>query len=240
MDYAKFTKHFSAERISKYAFATNRNKAKTMMLYKANMAVSQSFIPLICVLEVALRNNIDIILNIHFNDSDWILNQRKGFMNDPSLQYTDKKTGKSVDNRYHLKQVDAAKKKIHADNQPITSGRIIAEQTFGFWTGMYSVHMYKILKGTPIQIFSNLPSGYGRKAISDSLNQIKDFRNRISHHEPICFDSGKKGFSEAKRIHNLIIDVLGWIDPDIVSFLHEIDYVETSIKRMETKYNRIP
>lgn len=91
MKYKKFTKHFSNERISKYVIATGNNKAKTMMLYKANIAVSQSFIPLICILEVALRNNINAVLTTHFGKSNWILTEKSGFMNDPQLKHYDKK-----------------------------------------------------------------------------------------------------------------------------------------------------
>lgn len=132
MNYKKFTEHFSTERVSKYTVATGNDKAKTMMLYKANIAVSQSFIPLICVLEVALRNNINAVLTTHFGKSNWILTEKTGFMNHPNLQHYDKKTGLLIDNRYHLKQVKAAEKVIKKDNRKVIPGRVIAEQTFGF------------------------------------------------------------------------------------------------------------
>lgn len=241
MNYKKFTKYFSTERISKYAVATSYNKAKTMMLYKTNIAVSQSFIPLICVLEVALRNNINAVLTTHFGKANWIITEKNGFMDDPKLQHFDKKTGKLVDNRYHLKQVEAAEKAIKKDNRKVIPGRVIAEQTFGFWTCFYSSIIYKILQGVTIHAFPNRPTSCNRSTIFDSLERIRNFRNRISHHEPICFDkAGHKNFSEAKQIHELIKEVLTWIDPDMTSFLKEIDYVNDTIKRMESKYNKLP
>lgn len=241
MKYKKFTKHFSTERISKYAIATGYNKSKTIMLYKANIAVSQSFTPLICVLEVAFRNNLYSVLTAHFGNKDWILTEKTGFMDHQKLQHHDKKTGLLKDNRYHLRQVKAAEKAIKKDNRKVIPGRVIAEQTFGFWTCFYSSIIYKILQGSPIQAFPNRPPYCNRSTIFDSLEQIKGFRNRISHHEPICFDNaGKKDFSEAKRIHELIKEVLTWIDPDMMSFLKEIDYVDDTIKRMESKYNKLP
>lgn len=240
MKYTKFKKHFSAGRISKYALATNNNKSKTVMLYKTNMAVSQAFVPLICVLEVALRNNINLVLTNYFNDSDWIINQKAGFMNDPSLQHQNKRTGDVVDNRYHLKQVNKAENKAIRESRTICSDFIISEQTFGFWSSFYSTHIYKLLRGNHIHVFPYIPSGYGRKAIEGNLSKIRNFRNRISHHEPICFDSAnQKDFSEARSIHALIVETLNWIDPDITSFLAEIDYVEVSITRMEARYNSI-
>lgn len=241
MKYKKFTEHFSIERISKYVIATGNNKAKTMMLYKANIAVSQSFIPLICVLEVALRNNINAVLTAHFGKSNWILTEKSGFMNDPRLKHYDKKTGKLIDNRYHLKQVESAEKGIRKDKRNVVPGRVIAEQTFGFWTSFFSSIIYKILCGVTIHAFSNRPTSCQRSLIFDSLEQIRAFRNRISHHEPICFNkAGQKDFSEANRIHNLIKEVLTWIDPDMMSFLKEIDYVDDTIKRMDSKYNNLP
>lgn len=237
MKYNKFIQHFSVDRVARYAIAANQNKAKTMVLYKANIYVSQAFNPLICMLEVALRNNIDAILTDHFKDATWIISQKKGFMNAPVLQYTKKKTGEKIDNRYHLKKVKTAEKSIKNAGRGATHGRIIAEQTFGFWTSLYSPILYKLLKGSIIHVFPNRPATHQRSTIHDKLDQIKMFRNRISHHEPICFNAeGLKDFSEARRMHSLIKEVLEWIDPDMISFMKEIDYVDDTINRMDRKY----
>jgi len=240
MNYVKFEKHFSSERISKYVVATNNHKARTVMLYKMNMALSQAFMPLICLLEVTLRNNIDAVLSNKFKNGNWIISQKQGFMNDSRLQYIDKYTHKSTDNRYHLKQVENAEKKIRNEGRKITNGRIISEQTFGFWTSFYSKTIYKILQGAPIHAFSNRTLLCNRNIIFSELEQIRIFRNRISHHEPICFNTSNQiDFSHATSIYKSIINIIDWIDPEINSFLKEIDYVDITLRRMKKKYKKI-
>jgi hypothetical protein len=239
MNYTNFIKNCSPERIAKYEAITNNKNEKTILLYKANISVSQSFMSLICVLEVSLRNNIDEALKNHFNDNDWIINQKEGFMNHPSLSYIGKKTKKQVDNRYFRKQILIAEEKIKKKGYPLTAGRLIAEQTFGFWTFFFDNHQSKLLKGAPMKAFTKLPTDCSRKTICQMLSDIRNFRNRISHHEPICFNKGNIDFSYAREIHETIINILGFLDTNLPSFLKDIDYVNVTISRMEKKISKL-
>ena len=103
------------------------------MLYFANMKIAQAFHPLLFSFEVILRNQLHYALARHFFDGNWIINQKTGFMIAPSLTYTNKRTKKKVTNDYILKEVLKAEKKIVDRGVRVTSGRVIAEQTLGFW-----------------------------------------------------------------------------------------------------------
>ncbi len=214
MRFEKIRLYISMPRIGRYLQAASNNKSKATRPYKANLKVLQAFLPIIAVLEVTLRNRINTILSAHFSDPDWIINQKNGFMIDPILTHTDKRTGKNITNRYLKIEIEKAEKRILKSGADVTSGKIISEQTFGFWTDLYEVHHYKILFGRPIQIFSNLPSGHGRKEVTDALTKIRLFRNRLYHNEPICFNGATKSFQNAEDVHSLIINVLIWIDID--------------------------
>lgn len=85
MRFNKIRLYFSPQRIDRYLVASGNSKARAISLYKANLRVAQSFHPLLGALEVALRNQINTVLTAHFGDADWIINQKKGFMVDPSL-----------------------------------------------------------------------------------------------------------------------------------------------------------
>lgn len=231
MRFEKIRLYLSTPRIGRYLQATGNSKSKASRLYKANLKISQSFLPVIAVLEVTLRNRINTILTAHFSDPDWIINQKNGFMVDPSLTHTDKRTEKNIINRYLKSEVEKAEKRILKSGVVVTSGKIISEQTFGFWTDLYEVHHYKILFGRPIQIFSNLPPGHGRKEVNDGLNKIRLFRNRLYHNEPICFNGVAKDFQHAEDVHNLIISMLTWIDTDLVDWISNIDEVKKQIDR---------
>lgn len=237
MKYKKFVRLYSYSRISKYYKAANGDKNKAQMLYFANMKIAQSFHPLLSAFEVILRNQLHYALARHFSDGAWIINQKTGFMVAPSLTYQDKRTRKMVTNDYLLKEVQKAEKKIAGRGAHITAGRVIAEQTIGFWNSLYEVHHYALLCGVPGAIFRRLPSGYGRKEINDAIWRIRELRNRINHNEPICFVCGRCDFSYVKEMYVLINSFLSWIDPDIMPSLQEVDKVLRVISKEEQKQN---
>jgi hypothetical protein len=231
MRFEKIILFISTPRIGRYLQATGNSKSKATLLYKANLKISQAFLPTIAILEVTLRNRINTILTAHFSDSEWIINQKNGFMIDPNLTHIDKRTSKHITNRYLKTEVEKAEKRIQKSGAVVTSGKIISEQTFGFWTDLYEVHHYKILLGRPIQIFTNLPSGHGRKEVNETLNKIRLFRNRLYHNEPICFNGGTINFQNSEDVHNSILNVLSWIDCDLVKWIKNIDEVGKQINR---------
>ena len=228
-----FEEYFSSSRVERYRVAVGDSKVNTVILYKANLKVSQAFHPLLGVLEVIIRNRLNDLFVEYFDDKDWLINQKSGFMNDPSLRFKHKRTGEIKIKDFIKREVEKAETKILKTNSKITSGKIIAEQSFGFWTDFFEVHNYKLLKGKPIQIFKYLPSGYGRKEVNELLNNIRRFRNRVNHNEPICFKDDNIDFSNTLIVYNSIIKILSWINPDIISFISEIDTVIMNIKQTE-------
>lgn len=205
------------------------------MLYYANMKIAQAFHPLLSSFEVILRNQLHYALAHHFSDGNWIINQKTGFMTAPSLTYTNKRTKRKVTNDYLLKEVMKAEKKISDRGVKVTTGRVIAEQTLGFWNSFYETHHYALLAGVPCRIFKKLPSGYGRKEINDIIVQVRELRNRINHNEPICFVNRKCDFSYIKCMYSIISDFLTWIDPEIMPSLREVDKVRKIIENEENK-----
>ena len=111
----------------------------------------------------------------------------------------------------------------------LSVGKIISDQNFGFWTELFELTFYKILSGRPIQIFGNLPTGTNRIDVMNRLNKIRNFRNRISHSEPICFTNNIIDFSEAIDVYATIIELFNWIDPELEKFIKDIDTVSVKI-----------
>lgn len=132
MKFKDFTQYFSAPRINRFLTSTANSKYRTTKLYKANLKVSQTFHPLLGILEVVLRNRLNDILSVHFASPDWITNQKSGFMSDPSLTFKHKRTGKTTINDFLKKEILNAENRIRKTGVPITSGKIIAEQTLVF------------------------------------------------------------------------------------------------------------
>lgn len=201
--YKTFEKNLSYPRLSRYLFLSNGNKPKTIKLYKANLQVSRSFYPLLSILEIVIRNSIDEVLTSYFNDTDWIINQQNGFMADNSLRRG---------NFYLKTEVSRAIQKIRQNRSRVTSGKVIAEQTFGFWTSLLEPYHFRLIQGKTLNAFLNRPHGYGRTDVMKELKKIQKFRNRIYHNEPICFANNQIDFSQAIDAHTAILEVLAWID----------------------------
>lgn len=60
-----------------------------------------------------------------------------------------------------------------------------------------------------------------RDKLSFQLNQIRKFRNRIFHYEPICND-----LKTLATNHKSIYEILGWIHEDLVTWAKSIDRFE--------------
>lgn len=229
MQFQKARLYLSSQRIDRYLLAAGNNKIKAIKLYKANLTIAQAFHPLLGVLEVILRNRINTILSAHFTDPNWIITQKAGFMNDPSLIHADRRTGRTVINDFLRSSVQKAEHRFKRRGIPITNGKIIAEQSFGFWTDLFEVHHYRLLSGRPIQIFEYLPSGHGRRAACERLNKIRQLRNRINHNEPICFIGNNSDFTYVEDVYTAIKEIMSWIDPEIISWTTNIDFVSNQI-----------
>lgn len=157
----------------------------------------------------------------YFSDPNWIINQANGFMNDNSLKKS---------NFFLKRRVKRAKRTIKRKGGTITPGKVIAEQSFGFWTSLFDKHHYRLIGGVVIQAFENKPSKVNRSILSQQLNRVRRFRNRIYHNEPICFDGNSISFGEATQIKNNIFELLKWIDPDLTDYIGYFDSIDNKIK----------
>jgi hypothetical protein len=229
MQFQKLQLYFSFARIERYQKASGNIQTKSIELYKANIQIAQAFHPILGIVEVILRNKTNSILSIYFNDSDWIINQKNGFMVDSTLTYRDSKTGKLITNDYLKKSVEKSENRLKKLKVIVTSGKIIADQDFGFWTDLFELTHYKILRGKPIQIFNHLPTGIGRTDICERLNKVRKFRNRINHNEPICFKDTNISFTNAEDVYNSMTELIKWIDPEILDWIKELDSVQKTI-----------
>jgi len=206
-------KYLSQARYNRYLTASGNNTNKAKKLYLANVRLAQAFHPIISQFEVILRNCIDHQLSNYFDDSDWIMTQKTGFMSDPSLG-----------RRPYLKeQVLESERRMGRLRVRVSSGKIIADQTFGFWIAFFSRPHYRLLSGRPIQIFPDKPTTVNRAQIHHKLKMIRDFRNRANHCEPLCFNGISIDCDEAILIRKFIFDLAEWINPNLIPFISKLD-----------------
>lgn len=211
-------KYLSRPRYNRYLTATGNSNSRAKRLYTANIRLAQAFHPLLSQFEVVLRNSLNLILTAHFADPDWIITQKTGFMRDNSLR----------NSQYFLKScIHKAENKLTRRGIPITSGKIISDQTFGFWLAFFLAHHYSLVGGQPIHIFPYKPLAENRASIYDKLDEIKNFRNRANHCEPLCFVGHHIDCSSALAIRTKIYDLVRWIDPNLVPFFESVDNIQS-------------
>ncbi len=198
------------------------SKTRAIKLYKANIKLSQAFHPLLSIIEVVLRNGINEAIAAYFGDADWIINQTTGFMASRSLR---------KGNFFLKNQVERTIKNLRKNHLAITSGKVISEQTFGFWTDLFEKYHFGLVGRSPIDALSNLPATETRGTIATKLTKIRKFRNRINHNEPIVLYRNAIDFTTATNVHASIIEVFGWIDPRLLRWIHELDKVSQTLTR---------
>ncbi len=121
-------KIISIERLEPYLNHHSNNFELAVAHYKANIEVSESFYSLLAILEIGLRNNIDYQLKRRFNDNLWYENA--DFIN--------------IVSRFQIDRVSEARNSILREKKTITTGKVISELSFGFWTSLLDSKFEKL------------------------------------------------------------------------------------------------
>jgi hypothetical protein len=200
-------KLLSYKRLETYYRQFNDDKNKAIEYYKLNTKISESFYPLLSNLEIVLRNSIHQSFSIRFETENWF----------EQLEF------KELED-----QVKVAKSKITKNRQQLSSDKIIAELTFGFWTSLFNKQFARQFWRPLMYAFKELEREQKqRDKIAFKLNQIRKFRNRIFHYEPICND-----LAALKTNHKSIIEILNWLDKDLVFWTSTNDTFEVLFKKL--------
>lgn len=220
MKYNDLQKLISQPRLDRYFTACGKSKSKAMKLYDVNLRLAESYYPVLNLFEIILRNEIHYKLSSFFSNPDWIIVEKTGFMNDKTLKRS----------KYFLKnQVVKIENKLRKTGKVVTAGKIIAEQSLGFWTSLFEPHHYKLLKGIIIKCFPNKPSLINRSALQIRLQKIRNFRNRVYHNEPICFNGNTVDFNQAESIKKDIFDLLSWSNTTAKAYVEVYDNIDSQI-----------
>ena len=196
-----FNKLFSEKRLSKY-FLIHKDEGKAISHYRCNIELSEAFYSCISVLEVALRNAICRELTKMAGREDWYVY----FLSTPGLKDF---------NKY----ITIANQHIAARKEIVSHSKIIAELTLGFWVAMFNTEYEKLLWKDLRRAFPFMPKQIRkRKTIAKSLNRIRNLRNRIFHHEPICWN-----IEVVLELHKEMLTVMGWINKDLPEWYSEMD-----------------
>jgi hypothetical protein len=188
----------SKQRLNSYLREGESNLENAIGRYKWNIKLSQSLYPSLSLVEVALRNHLDMGLSEQFG-SDWINHSFLG--------------------SYHADQIKESKNNLLKNKRVTNKEDIIASLTFGFWTSFFYGNYRKIyLDGKILKTaFPKIPNFYrDREKLNKLCESIKNLRNRVFHHEPIY--NIRDLLQKVYDIENL----LSWMNEDILFLKREL------------------
>lgn len=224
MNYQDFESIMSQPRMQRYLLACNNDTRKAMTLYRLNLKLSQELFTVIGCFEVALRNKIDALCLARLG-ADWLRNAAL-----PTGIFGNIRRTQNIINKA-LGQLN---------QRGYNHQSLLAALDFGFWRYMYSNPLYaathRLLLGVfPLKPRSTPAIQYNQTFIFNTLKNVNDIRNRIAHHEPICFGVGNiKDTTYAQQNYNLILQLFQWMNIDASRLLYGLDHINEICSRINS------
>jgi hypothetical protein len=187
-----------------------------MTLYRLNLRLSQELFSVVSCFEIALRNAIDQ----HYTEKkglDWLRNAAL-----PGGMYNVKNCGKTP------YAIQAALGRLIN----YTPSKLLAEMDFGFWRYTFAQHQFYAGGQSLMAIFPAKPKSivalrYNQNYIFKELEKINNFRNRLAHHEPVCFAKGQAVIdtNSARQNYQRMVDLFKWMQINELELLYGIDHI---------------
>ena len=225
MRYPEFENILSSSRINRYLVACDGNTKKAMTLYRLNLRLSQELFTVISCFEVALRNAIDMQCQILFGNN-WLKESitYNGIFNNDNCRVT----------------VECINEVLRKNSTAYSHSKLVAELGFGFWRYFFASNNYNatgrcLLRIFPCKPHSSVVKQFNQKYIFNQLTQINYLRNRITHHEPVCFIPGYsiKSANNAREKYEIMTQLFEWMCIDKSSFLYGLDHILTTCGKID-------
>ncbi len=124
----------------------------------------------------------------------------------------------------------------------ISDDKIISTFNFGFWTELLTSNDKKYITMWR-KIFKDVFPNYiikhsidtDKKIIANLINNLRNFRNRLFHYEPIFHQA------DLYTKHQEVLDVLGWINEDMKKFnllFDEFNNIKRNKRKIQKKLNK--
>ena len=198
----------SPDRLASYHRETGNDLEQSLRLYSWNTEISAAFYAPLQGLEICLRNalhrELATVYGLHW--------------------YDNRATGLTPQARDHI---DRARRELLRESKPDDAPHIVAALPFGFWErllthGPRGKRNYEITLWRPA-LHKAFPHAQPRRrqTVHAPIQQLRNLRNRIAHHEPIFRRNLQADYDD-------ILRVLGWMCPETCRWVaHHNVIVET-------------
>ncbi|MBP3788286.1 MAG: Abi family protein [Prevotella sp.] len=206
--------------MQKYLAACNNDTRRAMTLYRYNLQLSQEMFTIISCFEVVLRNLIDKEM-VSLHGSDWLRDAilpNGALCNDRRVE----NTRKIIEKVYNGL--------MREDNY--SHSKLLSEMEFGIWKYMFSNAAYALMGQRLLRIFPNKPISsrqhrYDNTYVFQELDYINKLRNRIAHHEPICFARPNAIIDTSYVLNQYarMMKLFQWMNVNGTSLVYGLDHV---------------
>jgi hypothetical protein len=231
MEYEELTVLLSVPRLKRYLDVSGGDKHLAIHYYLANIRLAKAFLPMLHLFEVGLRNVVNSGISHHLNDEKWIINKTQD----------DHYLGMDGNNHSKLrKDVREILERRRGKDQAQSEAGIISDTTLGFWAEVFHDKYRTALANSPISSFLNRQTGHNMNTFHSSICSIRDFRNRVTHHESLIIATTQNNGKSMQRLHlnyakdarNRILSVSEQIDPNLRKVISSLDGVQAELSRI--------
>lgn len=232
-DVAAIARALSVPRFGRYLAEKGGNAADALALYDWNARVSAAFLHPLHVFEVTLRNGVAAAIEAE-HGRDWHLaplflgslpgvNKRAGIVFGPRKELLD--TVAKVEREMLRRLPPRASRPVKAP-----AGKVVAELKFSFWSAMltarhdkaiWSKHFPTGFPGAPATGPGGIPR---RRRLHEEAEAVREFRNRIAHHEPVFTRDLRAEYAR-------ILRVVRWHDRRTAAWMHGAQSVVALLAR---------
>lgn len=179
----------SEERYARFRRACRGDHASTMRFYEWHAALSMASFGLVHHFEVLVRNAIDGTLGAGQPEvpikETWLV---------------DFDTLRPDGIRQVITAIDRLEKR-----REVTRSRVVAGLSFAFWADLFGRHYEDLWRR---RLHTAFPHGaLTRGTMSVHMRRIRQFRNRIAHHDSLLDQ-------DVPALADDMLEIAGWIDPD--------------------------
>jgi hypothetical protein len=189
----------SSDRMEPYIAAAG-SLSGAFDLYVWNAVVASQFYGTLQAVEIGLRNSCHRELTA-FWGRDW-------FRDDDFWQY----------DQTFVDSFETVKQKLLNERRPITPPSVISSYPLGFWTRLFDGELASMLWEPVLQKVFSGPAPPMVTQVFRDLDELRHFRNRVMHFEPI---HRRALVSDVARIER----IAGWIDPVLADWVRRCDGV---------------
>ncbi len=219
----------STPRINRYIAACGGDRNRADQLYVANIRLSSKLFAVLCMFEVTLRNAIDnhdkSQFSVRNGSTEWLQaeSSASGFLSSPTLARG------GFQSRQNVLSV-----LINLGHR-YTHDKAVSALSFGFWRYTFAAKEFAAAGSTLLRIFPARPRGINHTDVYNRLAEINRLRNRVAHHQPICFDRlGSISTTDAQAAYGYCLEIFQWLGFDTTVLLDGIDDVAAEFAQINS------